>query len=103
PLSEFFAKKGGSVNPLNFKEEEFELYSIPAYESGLPEKLFGQEIGSSKKKLKGGDVLLSRIVPHIRRCWIVPEKQDLRQIGSGEWIVFTSNDIDASYLRHYLM
>lgn len=103
PLFELYAKKVGSVNPLNFETEEFELYSIPAYETGVPEKLLGREIGSSKKKLEGGDVLLSRIVPHIRRCWIVPDKKDLRQIGSGEWIVFRSNEIDSSYLRHYLM
>ncbi len=102
-LGEFIVKKGGSVDPAKHVDEEFELYSIPAYDRGEPEILYGSEIGSSKKKLEPGDVIISRIVPHIRRCWVVPEKSSRRQIGSGEWITFRSKDIHDSFLRYYLL
>ena len=102
-LGDLYLNKGGSVNPANFKDETFEYYSIPAYDSGKPEVIKGAEIGSSKKVFQPNDVILSRIVPHIRRCWIVGENQGIRQIGSGEWITFRSEDIEPSYLRHYLM
>lgn len=102
-LGEFIASKTGSTNPSNFPNEQFEYYSIPAYDNGEPEVTLGISIGSSKKNFLPGDVLLSRIVPHIRRCWIVQENNGYRQIGSGEWIVFRTKDIAPSFLRFYLM
>ena len=88
PASEIMVKRGGSLNPAKFPEETFELLSIPAFDKDKPEILKGAEIGSSKNCIEPGDVLLSKIVPHIRRCWVVPEKGDYRQIGSGEGIIF---------------
>lgn len=102
-LGEFIVTKTGSVNPINFPNEQFEYFSIPAYDKGEPELTLGSSIGSSKKYFQPGDVLLSRIVPHIRRCWIVPKSHDHRQIGSGEWIVFRTSDVYSSFLRFYLM
>ena len=102
-LGEFVVTKTGSTNPSYFPKEQFEYYSIPAYDNGEPETTLGSSIGSSKKNFLPGDVLLSRIVPHIRRCWIVPENNGYRQIGSGEWIVFRTKDIAPSFLRFYLM
>ena len=101
-LGELALLKGGSVNPAKHPENIFELYSIPAFDSGLPEVLQGKDIGSSKKKVRTGDVLLSRIVPHIRRAWVVGEKLSAEQIASGEWIVFRTDEADAGYLRHWL-
>ncbi len=103
PANELMAKKVGSVNPSNHQEEVFDLFSIPAYDSGKPETIEGSEIGSSKKNVEPNDVLISRIVPHIRRCWIVPEGSGRRQIASGEWITFRSKRFFPNYLRHYLM
>jgi len=102
-LGEFFLKKGKTVNPLKHQSETFELYSIPAYDKQKAEILTGVEIGSSKKLLYPNDVILSRIVPHIRRCWIVPSSTGHRQIGSGEWIIFKSDDVYPPYLRYYLL
>lgn len=102
-LGELYLQKGSSVNPLKFEDETFELYSIPAYDRGVPEVLKGKEIGSSKKELRPGDVVLSRIVPHIRRCWIIPNNNEYRKIGSGEWIVFRSKKIDNNFLRFFLL
>ena len=102
-LGEFSISRSGSVNPAKFESEVFDLYSIPSYEQRKPEVLQGREIGSSKKVVQTGDVLLSRIVPHIRRVWVVGEHQGRRQIGSGEWIIYRGNSFDPNYLRHYLL
>lgn len=103
PLGDFAVQRGGSVDPSKFPGELFELYSIPAYDTGEPERLLGAEIGSSKKVVEAGDVLLSRIVPHIRRVWIVGEESGLRKIASSEWIVFRNEDLSGNYLRHFLL
>ncbi len=96
-------KRGGSVNPANYPDETFELLSIPAFDKGEPEIVEGKEIGSSKSCVQPNDVLLSKIVPHIKRCWVVPAPQSkYRQIGSGEWIIFRSDKIHPPFLRHFL-
>ena len=97
------ATRLGSVDPSKFADETFELYSIPAYDSRNPEVVAGEEIGSTKQIVQPRDVLLSKIVPHIRRSWIVGPAGDYRQIASGEWIVFRSDDAAPEYLRHVLL
>jgi type I restriction enzyme, S subunit len=103
PLGELMADDKTSVNPLNFREEQFELLSIPAFDAGRPELVNGSEIGSSKSVVKAGDVLLSKIVPHIRRAWIVLPASGLRMLGSSEWIVFRTTQTDPGYLKHFLI
>lgn len=96
-------KRGGSVNPANYPDETFELLSIPAFDKGEPEIVEGKAIGSSKSCVQPNDVLLSKIVPHIKRCWVVPAPTGAyRQIGSGEWIIFRSDKIHPPFLRHFL-
>lgn len=95
--------RGGSVNPLQFPDEEFDLYSIPAFDAGQPEIALGAEIGSTKQIIQPDDVLLSKIVPHIRRAWVVGDYRGRRLIGSGEWIVFRSEKVFPKYLRHVLV
>jgi len=103
PAAELMLKRGGSVNPANYPDETFELLSIPAFDKGEPEIVEGKAIGSSKSCVQPNDVLLSKIVPHIKRCWVVPAPQGTyRQIGSGEWIIFRSDKIYPPFLRHFL-
>ncbi|GAA6191861.1 restriction endonuclease subunit S [Phaeobacter sp. NW0010-22] len=103
PVGEFKVKSRGSVDPRRFPDELFELFSIPAYDSQNPEVLHGKEIGSSKKVVEPGDVLISRIVPHIQRVWVVGPSNGHRQIASGEWLVFGHSDVDQEYLRYMLL
>jgi len=58
-LGELMASKSGSVDPANYPDEIFDLYSIPAFDSGHPEIVPGRAIGSAKQVVKVGDVLLS--------------------------------------------
>lgn len=97
------ATKSGSVDPTKFTDEIFDLYSIPAFDKGAPEVVAGSEIGSSKQVVQPDDVLLSKIVPHIRRSWIVGKERGRRIIASGEWIVFRSERINPEYLRQFLV
>ncbi|MGV0698959.1 restriction endonuclease subunit S [Mycobacterium sp. ITM-2016-00317] len=102
-LGTLMVKRAGSVDPSKFPDEKFDLYSIPAHDHGSAEILAGTDIGSSKQVVSPGDVLLSRIVPHIRRAWIVGQSRGRRIIASGEWIVFRSDSADPRWLRHYLL
>lgn len=102
-LGEIMAKKSGSVDPSKFPDEVFDLYSVPAFDSRQPAMVAGKLIGSTKQIVEPGDVLLSKIVPHIRRSWVVGETQGRRIIASGEWIVFRSEKIYPNYLRHVLV
>lgn len=103
PLEDLMAAKQVSVDPAKFADERFELYSIPAFDGRKPELLTGGEIGSTKQLVRPRDVLLSKIVPHIRRAWIVGAAGECRQIASGEWIVFRSEKVVPEYLRHALL
>ena len=91
-----------TVNPLKHPSEVFALYSIPAFEQGEPQLLSGRLIGSSKQHVQHRDVLLSKIVPHIRRSWIVGSHKE-RTIASTEWIVFRTTDALPEYLRFVLI
>lgn len=102
-IGELMARRNGSVNPERFPAEEFELHSIPAYDAGAPEITLGAKIGSSKQIVQMNDVLISKIVPHIRRASVVGPSSGRRQIASGEWIVFRSERIVPNYLRHLLL
>jgi type I restriction enzyme S subunit len=102
-LESIMAPSRGSVDPSAFPDEEFDLYSVPAFDAGAPERVKGRMIGSTKQVVLPDDVLLSRIVPHIRRAWVVATTDGRRLIASGEWIVFRSPRVDPRYLRHFLM
>ena len=102
-IGELQAKKNGSIDPSKFLDETFELHSIPSHDKGNAEILTGREIGSSKQIVQENDVMISKIVPHIRRAMVVPKKGDFRQIASGEWIVFRSEKVYPNYLRHLLI
>ena len=95
-------ERGGSTDPSKHADTIFALYSIPAFDAGAPDFVAGATIGSSKKNVEANDVLLSRIVPHIRRSWIVGA-HDEATIASSEWIVFRDRRIHPNYLRHFLI
>jgi type I restriction enzyme M protein len=89
PVGRFMREDVKTVDPRKTPDELLELWSIPAFDAGRPELIRGGEIGSQKKVVSPGDVLLSRIIPHIRRGWVVQANPDgRRQVASTEWIDF---------------
>lgn len=102
-LDEIMLRRNSSINPSKFPNEIFELHSIPAFDTGTPEILEGSKIGSSKQCIQENDVMISKIVPHIRRASVVCKKSDYRQIASGEWIIFRNEKIYPHYLKNLLI
>ena len=102
-MGDIALRKGGSVDPKKHQSEVFELYSISAFDAGTPDVVAGSAIGSSKKAVRPNDVMISRIVPHIRRVCIVKPSNGYRQIASSEWIVFRDDRIWPNYLRWVLV
>ena len=86
-LGELFGRRRGSaLVPAKQPDQRFELYSVPAFQTGQPERPLGAEVGSSKQTVAPGTVLLCRINPRINRVWIVAERADDPQVASTEWI-----------------
>ena len=90
-----------SVNPAKMPDTIFEMYSVPAYETGHPEYLYGREIASSKVVVKKNDILLCKINPRINRVWIVLDESDNQNIASSEWIVIRTDEYNPEFLVWY--
>ncbi|MDL1897805.1 restriction endonuclease subunit M/S [Anaerolineae bacterium CFX7] len=104
PVGRFMRDNVQTIDPRATPDEVFELWSIPAYDAGNPEIIRGEDVGSQKKRVQSGDVLLSRIIPHIRRALVIEKNHSNRkQIASTEWIVFSSEQIVGGYLRNIFL
>ena len=90
--------KSATSNPFLYPEQDFELYSVPTFDTGMPEFVKGQDVSSSKKVVERGDVLLCKINPHLNRVWLVSQHTEFDCIASSEWIIFRNKEFDASYL-----
>lgn len=90
-----------NINPLDFPNEVFELYSVPVFFTQKPEFLAGKEIGSSKLLVKKDDILVSKINPRINRVWQVHQFTDKKNIASSEWVVFRQNMAVPKFFKFY--
>jgi len=101
PLADLGVQVRSSVAPE--AQQMYELYSVPAFATGVPEVVDGSEIGSAKQAVAPHDVLLCKINPRINRVWIVGAARDVPQIASPEYLIFRTGEPDlARYLRWYL-
>src|SRR5579875_379680 len=96
--------KQRNIEPINFSDEIFELYSVPSYPSNYPEIVKGEEIGSSKQLVNSNEVLLCKINPRINRVWKVSNNTGgYRKLASTEWIVISENKaVYPNYLLYLL-
>jgi type I restriction enzyme S subunit len=90
-----------SLNPMNFGDEIFELYSVPSFPNNTPEILKGYSIGSLKQTVQPDDVLVCKINPKINRVWQVKPASNYKQIASSEWIVIRTPGFHPAFLRYY--
>ena len=98
-MAEVNEYNSASVDPSKSPDIDFELYSVPAYETGMPEFVKGKDISSSKKVVTRNDVLLCKINPHLNRAWIVSHyKENIPCLASSEWIIFRNSAICPQYL-----
>jgi type I restriction enzyme, S subunit len=91
------------LDPQQFPDEKFELYSVPSFPNRTPELVSGSEIGSNKQVVEPNDVLVCKINPRINRVWLVGPKSQYRQIASSEWIIMRQPEADPNFLRYYFM
>ena len=102
-LDEIRLDKSKTITPKQFKEKQFELYSVPIYDSGFPEIIQGNDIGSNKQIVEEDTVLLCKINPRINRVWIVGNFSSFLKIASTEWIPFFKiNGIFPKFLQYFL-
>ena len=100
-VAEINQYEGATVNPMQFPEQEYELYSVPSFDTEYPEIIAGADIGSSKVTVQEGDVLICKINPRINRVWVVKHNTEHPLLASSEWIVVRNPGMDSDYLRWY--
>lgn len=75
------------ISPFEFPEEEFEHFSLPAFDNGRqPAIELGATILSSKYCIDGSTVLLSKLNPRIPRIWLPAPSGQRRAITSTEFL-----------------
>jgi type I restriction enzyme, S subunit len=76
------------INPVDFPDEQFEHFSIPAYDDGrTPAVEAGEAIRSNKYCIDESCVLLSKLNPRIPRVWLPSPTSTRRAITSTEFLV----------------
>ena len=75
------------INPFEFPEEEFEHFSLPAFDNGRqPAIELGATILSGKYCIDDSTVLLSKLNPRIPRIWLPVPSGQRRALTSTEFI-----------------
>ena len=100
-VAEINQYEGTTVNPMQFPDQVYELYSVPSFDTEYPEIIAGADIGSSKATVQEGDVLICKINPRINRVWVVKHNTEHPLLASSEWIVVRNPGMDSDYLRWY--
>jgi type I restriction enzyme S subunit len=104
PLGDLGTEIRESVRPT--RAVKYELYSVPAFADRRPEQVLGAAIGSSKRLVRAGDLLVCKINPRINRVWLVsPAADGTQQLASPEYLVLRFADADAelaNWVQWYL-
>jgi type I restriction enzyme S subunit len=89
PLSSMASLARDTINPLNFPDETFAHFSLPAFDDGqLPVLERGASIQSNKFHLTDDVVLLTKLNPHIPRNWMATRSATYRSVASTEFMPF---------------
>ena len=93
------------INPKDFPNEEFEYYSIPAFhEKGLPLRIYGKKIGSSKILIEPGTILFGKLNPKLPKVWLARNfYEGLRKIATTEFLPLISTEKIDPFFSFYLM
>ncbi len=93
-LSEELELRRFNIKPFEFADEEFDHYSIPAFDDRrLPSLEHGHEIRSGKYLLAGESVMVSKLNPQFPRVWRVDRSHHPRRaVASTEFLVLVNPD-----------
>lgn len=87
-LNEIAELQRDSINPVNFPNEIFDHYSIPASDEGqMPIHDLGSAIKSNKFLLPDKCILISKLNPRIPRIWFPNINKKHRSVASTEFLV----------------
>jgi type I restriction enzyme S subunit len=89
-----------SVNPAAFPDDQFDHYSLPAFDEGrTPKCETGRSIKSNKLVVPADSILISKLNPHIPRTWLPEVYAERRSVCSTEFIVAIAKD---GFSREYV-
>jgi type I restriction enzyme S subunit len=100
PLATFVSLIRATVSPTEQPDEEFEYFSIPAFDGGRrPELVRGASILSGKTVLPEGDaILFSKLNPLTARVWWARPSGQGRPVCSSEFLVLAPGVVPVSFL-----
>ena len=103
-IGDIHAGKITSLTPIRFPDEQFEYFSIPAYQNGeTPQIAQGSEILSPKLNVPPNCVLFGKLNPRVQKVWNVRSHSSSRRVASTEWLPIAPKEgIDQDYV-YYLM
>ena len=93
-----------SLSPIRFPDEQFEYFSIPAYQNGeAPQIAKGSDILSPKLIIPPECVLFGKLNPRVQKVWNVRSPTSSRHVASTEWLpIVPQEGIDQDFI-YYLM
>jgi type I restriction enzyme S subunit len=90
PLNTVASQSRDAIDPQERPLDQFDLYSIPAFDDGRrPECRTGAEIKSQKFVVRANSVLVSKLNPRIPRVWWPVVGAERTPICSTEFVVLT--------------
>ena len=103
-IGDLGATEFAKVNPLSSPNEQFEYYSIPAYQNGKTAELTrGRDVLSQKTVVPSRCVLFGKLNPSVEKVWNVKSSGPFPCIASTEWLPIVPNEgIDQDWL-YFLM
>jgi type I restriction enzyme S subunit len=101
-LGDFMRENMTTVDASSAPNTQFRLWSVPSYFDGQPELVVGRDLGSPKRGIVPGDILLSKINPHLNRVWLTGGFDDFPQIASSEWLVINPRGVSRELLKYFL-
>jgi type I restriction enzyme S subunit len=98
-----------TIDPRRYPQQEFLVFSIPAYDNNKqPELLKGFQIKSAKLSIKPNVCLFSKLNPRIPRVWVIKDDEifsEAQMLASTELMPLIPNSqlIDLDYLGMVLL
>ncbi len=103
-VSDFALLITDSINPCDFSNELFNVYSLPSYDNNRnPEYLSGAEMNSNKFIITQGMILFNKLNVRQKRVWYVESKSTKRMLSSTEFLPLKVNNINPKFLTQYLL
>lgn len=99
-ISDLATLSRDTIAPLQYPDEVFDHYSIPAFDEGrVPKTEIGNTIMSNKFTVHDNCVLLSKLNPRIPRVWMPDRLDNKRALCSTEFLVsLPKENVSKEYL-----